>query len=136
MPKFDALINGTFTVEISKNIKVLADNKQEAKNKVLRMFNKFLDSFPFSFDTEEEISENIELKQLDDDDESLVYKDADYNQFVSDMEEAGFEVEHYRGRWNYNGPAVRCESVSDVMSKTSVECQSDNMGLDFIVYPR
>jgi len=56
-------------------------------------------------------------------------------QFVSDMEEAGLEVEHYRGRFFWEGPAVRVDFLQDALSETKVRCQHDSMGLGFIVYP-
>jgi len=57
------------------------------------------------------------------------------NKDVRDMEAAGLEVEHYHGRYFYQGPAVRVDSVQDALSETKVKCQSDQMGLGFIVYP-
>ena len=57
-------------------------------------------------------------------------------QFVRDMDKARIDVEHYRGRNFCEGPASVCASISDVMSKTSVPCQYDNMGKSFIVYPK
>ncbi len=60
--------------------------------------------------------------------------------FVEDMEAAGFEVEHYHGRFFWRGPAVRTEepyvSLQDVMRATSVRLQWDSLGRDDrIVYP-
>ena len=63
------------------------------------------------------------------------YTNDDCVQFVDDMEEAGFEVEHYRGRGFWEGPAVRVDRVQDAYSETKVACQSDQMGLGYIVYP-
>ena len=56
-------------------------------------------------------------------------------QFVRDMEDAGLEVEHYRGRFLWEGPAVRVDDIQDALSNTKVKCQWDSMGLGFIVYP-
>ena len=66
----------------------------------------------------------------------LEYDNDDCNQFVEDMQEAGFEVSHYNGRFYWTGPSVRCDDVSDAMSETGVKCQSDSMGLGVIVYPK
>jgi hypothetical protein len=64
----------------------------------------------------------------------------DYNseiakQFIRETRSAGFDPEHYHGRFFWQGPAVRADHVSEVMSVTSVPCQSDSMGLGVIVYP-
>lgn len=68
----------------------------------------------------------------------LKYDSKDCNQFVEDMEAAGFEVEHYRGRFYWEGPAVRCDrdSYQDVIRATKVRLQEDDMGLGAIVYPQ
>jgi hypothetical protein len=58
------------------------------------------------------------------------------NQFVKNMKCAGLKTEHYHGRNFWQGPAVRCDNLQDVMSNTKVPCQWDNMGLGYIVYPR
>ena len=58
--------------------------------------------------------------------------------FRSECEAAGFVVEHYRGRFFYEGPAVRCESEAeyqDVMRATTVRVQRDQLGRGWIVYP-
>jgi hypothetical protein len=64
------------------------------------------------------------------------YTNQDCVQFCNDMMDAGFELEHYRGRWYWQGPAVRCDDISDVMSITKVKCQWDSMGRGVIVYPK
>jgi len=66
----------------------------------------------------------------------MKYDNDDCNQFVEDMENTGLEVEHYHGRWFWEGPAVRVDDIQDALSETKVKCQWDNMGLGFIVYPR
>ena len=63
------------------------------------------------------------------------YKQAEYSQFVGDMLDAGLEPYHYRGRCYYEGPAVDVDKVGDAMSKTSVKCSFDGMGLGYVVYP-
>ena len=64
-----------------------------------------------------------------------------YEQFRKDMEKAGYEVNEYRGRNFYDGPAVSTSrrddiSLQDIMSATKVKIQYDNLGLDYIVYPK
>lgn len=61
-------------------------------------------------------------------------------QFVNDMEDEGIEVEHYHGRFYWEGPAVRTDrngwpTLQDVIRATSVKVQWDSLGLDQIVYP-
>lgn len=60
------------------------------------------------------------------------------NQFVDDMEAAGYDVEHYRGRSFWTGPAVRAterDREQDIIRATKVRLQSDSMGLGSIWYP-
>ena len=64
-----------------------------------------------------------------------------YEQFRKDMEKAGYEVTEYRGRNFYVGPAVSTSrkddiDLQDIMSATKVNVQWDNLGLDYIVYPK
>lgn len=64
-----------------------------------------------------------------------------YDQFIEDMKNVGIEYEEYKGRFFYHGPAVRSHEKGfptrqDIIRATKVELQWDNMGLDFIVYPR
>jgi hypothetical protein len=63
------------------------------------------------------------------------YTDKSCVRFVKDMHKAGLEVEHYRGRYFWQGPAVRVDSIQDAMSETRVKVQWDQMGRGFIVYP-
>lgn len=65
----------------------------------------------------------------------MKYTNKDCIQFIEDMEEAGLEVRHYRGRFFWEGPAVEVDSLQDAMQATKVRVQYDNMGLGFIVYP-
>jgi hypothetical protein len=59
-----------------------------------------------------------------------------FARFIKEMEEQGEKVYFYKGRNYYEGPAVNCEDVSDIMSRTSVKCQYDSKGLEWIVYPK
>ena len=65
----------------------------------------------------------------------MKYTNKDCVQFIEDMEEAGLEVQHYRGRFFWEGPAVEVDNLQDAMQATKVRVQYDNMGLGFIVYP-
>ena len=53
-----------------------------------------------------------------------------------DMEEAGLEVQHYRGRFYWEGPAVAVDDLQDALGATKVRCQWDHLGLGWIVYPK
>lgn len=63
------------------------------------------------------------------------YTVPDCIKFVEDMEGAGLFVEHYIGRFYWEGPAVVVHNIQDALSNTKVRCQWDNMGLDWVVYP-
>ncbi len=63
------------------------------------------------------------------------YANPDYRRFVADMEAAGLEVEHHRGRFGWEGPAVRVADLQDALGATQVQCQVDTMGKGYIVYP-
>jgi len=54
-------------------------------------------------------------------------------QFCDDAEAYGLEIEHYHGRFNWEGPAVRVDGFGSF--KSAVPMQHDNMGLGYIVYP-
>jgi hypothetical protein len=67
-----------------------------------------------------------------------MYINRDCNQFVSDMKAAGYEVEHYRGRLCYEGPAVRCAKYryQSIERATSVQLQTDRLDdANLVVYP-
>lgn len=66
------------------------------------------------------------------------YKEPQIFAFVRDMLAAGLkdQILHYNGRNLYTGPAVTAELMSDVMSRTSVRCEWDQLGLGVIVYPK
>jgi hypothetical protein len=66
----------------------------------------------------------------------MKYDNTTCNKFVEDMEDAGMEVQHYNGRYFWEGPAVSCDNIQDVLSNTKVKCQWDQLGLGYIVYPR
>jgi len=68
--------------------------------------------------------------------ETQEYKQTRYQKFVKECEAAGLEVEHYNGRMYFKGPAVRCDDIQEVIRATTVDCQTDNMGLGWIVYPK
>jgi hypothetical protein len=73
--------------------------------------------------------------------EKRAYSEPRYEQFRRECEAAGIEVEHYRGRFFYEGPAVRTDedgwpTLQDVIRASTVPLQWDNLALDWIVYPR
>jgi hypothetical protein len=57
-------------------------------------------------------------------------------QFVEDMRQALLPVEHYHGRFWWEGPAVRVDDLHTAMQATRVPVQWDSMGMGYIVYPR
>jgi arginine/ornithine N-succinyltransferase beta subunit len=62
-----------------------------------------------------------------------------HQQFAADMEETGYEVRDYQGRFYYSGPAVEVDrdELQDVIRATSVPLQWDNMGkTNLVVYPK
>ncbi|MDP3702900.1 MAG: hypothetical protein Q8R78_00705 [Candidatus Omnitrophota bacterium] len=60
-----------------------------------------------------------------------------YQSFREEMEAAGYEVQEYRGRNYYNGPAVTIsrDQLQDIIRATTVRLQSDALGKGLIVYP-
>ncbi len=61
--------------------------------------------------------------------------------FLRDMNVAGIKVRMYNGRFFYHGYAAETSrddriDMQDVMSATKVKLQTDNMGLDYVLYPR
>jgi len=71
-------------------------------------------------------------------DEELGKESDDQKQFKKDMEAAGYEVRLYRGRYFYRGYAAEVpkDKLQDAIRATYVEVQWDNLGLDYILYPR
>lgn len=66
------------------------------------------------------------------------YTQQDCVQFVEDMEDLGYDVEHYRGRAYWEGPSVTVDdpaAMMRVLAATEVVCQFDSMGLGYVVYP-
>lgn len=63
------------------------------------------------------------------------YRNEKLQKFVEDCQDEGFDVEHYHGRFYWQGPAVRCDHSSQVTAITSIPCQHDSMALGVIVYP-
>lgn len=57
--------------------------------------------------------------------------------FCADMMRAGYAVERYRGRYFYDGWAVRCakHELQRVIRETDIPLQWDSMGMGLIVYP-
>ncbi|MGO9484100.1 MAG: hypothetical protein ACLPX9_05905 [Rhodomicrobium sp.] len=67
-----------------------------------------------------------------------MYDTKECNQFVADMERAGFKVRHYKGRFSWQGPAVVAgrDRLMEVQKATSVVLQMDNMARDLVIYPK
>jgi len=65
------------------------------------------------------------------------YEHPDHKKFIKDMEKAGLGelLRHYEGRYLWSGPGVEVSDISEAMSVTTIKCQWDNLGLDYIVYP-
>ncbi len=55
--------------------------------------------------------------------------------FVQQVLDAGRKVTCYHGRWFYHGPAVTCDSMSEMVS-LGIKCpvQSDSLGYGAIIY--
>jgi hypothetical protein len=68
--------------------------------------------------------------------EEVNYQHPDHLRFVEDMEEAGLDVRHYRGRYFWSGPSVVVDDLQDALGTTGVRCQWDQMGLGWVVYPK
>lgn len=68
-------------------------------------------------------------------DREHTYTRPDAVQFVKDMQAAGLEVSHYKGRGFYEGPSVRVDRLQQAMQHTTVEVNYDNMGLGYVVHP-
>ena len=67
---------------------------------------------------------------------SLTYKDNEvFNKFVSDMESIGLDVQNYKGRFYYDGPAVIVGDIQEAIRATKLKLQWDNMAFDYVVYP-
>lgn len=76
---------------------------------------------------------------IDDDGAEVEYTDPNYIKFVEEMEEAGIPWLHYRGRFYYEGPsALTSDQISeeDIIRASTGKMQKDNMGLDFVLYPK
>ena len=66
-----------------------------------------------------------------------MYDNAECNQFVEDMEGAGFEVFDYGGRGGFHGPAARVdrEREQEAIRATSIRLRTDNLGMGLVMYP-
>jgi hypothetical protein len=131
---------GTQTTETDSQILLdnIADNLDELRKK-FRSEGKELDEFNELESAYEALIERLECGE--DEDEPVddhVYTRKSYLQFVRDMRRADLDdaLRHYRGRCFYEGPAVVVKNVQDALSETKVPCVYDNMGMDYIVYPK
>ena len=63
-----------------------------------------------------------------------------HEKFIEDMEIAGISTAAYHGRFFWEGPAARSDqrngpTLQDIINKTAVPLQWDNLDSNFIVYP-
>lgn len=63
-----------------------------------------------------------------------------HQKFVEDMSIAGIVTSAYLGRFFWQGPAARSDqqngpTLRDIINKTAVPLQWDNLDSNFIVYP-
>lgn len=67
------------------------------------------------------------------------YTNERHIQFINDMLNAGYSINHYRGRNFYEGPSVtvKSEEYEDVIRATKLKgLKSDNMGKSgLVIYP-
>lgn len=61
-----------------------------------------------------------------------------HRDFVVTMHKKGYEVRHYNGRGYYVGPCVVVEfdRVDQVRKDSKQELLIDNMGHDYVLYPK
>jgi hypothetical protein len=67
---------------------------------------------------------------------------ATHDRFAAEAREAGWNVCKYQGRFWYDGPAVVTDDESTdrdlqaAIRATTVRVQWDNLGLNYVVYPK
>lgn len=81
---------------------------------------------------------DVDMMELDEKMQACVIQageegNEDIHRFVADCQEMGFEVEYYRGRNFYYGPAVRLD-LQTVAQITNVQLKQDQMGMGYITY--
>jgi len=64
------------------------------------------------------------------------YEQESYKQFIRDVRCEGYEPTHYNGRFFFKGPCIIVENIQDGIRATNVEVQWDNMGRDYVIYPK
>lgn len=67
------------------------------------------------------------------------YTDANFVKFIRRAKKVGYKPYHYKGRFFFEGPAIDVDryklvDIEDVFK--GIKVQWDNLGLDFVVYPR
>ena len=60
----------------------------------------------------------------------------DFRKFVREMRAASFMLQHYNGRFFYQGPAAVVTAVQDGLRVASMPLQWDSYGLNYLVYPK
>lgn len=64
------------------------------------------------------------------------YFHPEHRQFCLDMAAAQLPVTHYDGRFCWSGPSAIVDDLQDVLGATKVKCVWDELGTQFVVYPR
>lgn len=64
------------------------------------------------------------------------YFHPEHRQFCLDMAAAQLPVTHYDGRFYWSGPSAIVGDLQDVLGATKVKCVWDELGSQFVVYPR
>jgi hypothetical protein len=108
------------------------------RNVLQRAYDSLVDP-DIGIDTDKQIDEMI--SNIPDSEKETARKKytGSRRQFVMDfMNSDKYELRHYRGRMFYEGPSVVVDrdDLSDALSQTTVKCQWDNLGHDWVVYPK
>ena len=64
------------------------------------------------------------------------YFHLEHRQFCLDMAAAQLPVSHYDGRFSWSGPSAIVDDLQDVLGATKVKCIWDELGSQFVVYPK
>lgn len=64
------------------------------------------------------------------------YFHPEHRQFCLDVAAAQLPVTHYDGRFCWSGPSAIVDDLQDVLGATKVKCVWDELGTQFVVYPK
>ena len=64
------------------------------------------------------------------------YSEPEHRQFCLDMAAAQLPVNHYGGRFFWSDPSAIVDDLQDVLGATKVKCIWDELGSQFVVYPK